>query len=306
MLYAIPSISAIAIKLVFLWRAKKSLLLTNRAFLAVFISLLTFNICELMLFTLDLENLGATSLVVAYYISGLFSVLFIFGATLHITKNRFPVKWIALAGVVISALIAIPGVIILGTESIGYSFTRVPGPYYFVVQVALLIPAIATIALLSWGIWRSKSKEVRQKSLIMLACLTPSFLCLLIVIGLMQVGIHINATIIISFTINIFLFGLLYLEGKYHIYGLLSALPGTSYNVSARALTQALFDPNMSLEKAKEIMDMEKTRHTLKLTNGNQSEAARILGVSRPTICRRMKLLESKAYSLDTMNQTTK
>lgn len=293
MLYAIPSISAIAIKLVFLWRAKRSLLLNNHAFLAAFISLLAFNICELALFAFKSEVGGHTAIVVAYYITGLCSVLSILGVTLYVTRKIFPIKWLLVSAVALSCFVAIPGLVIEGTQSIGYTYTRIPGPMYIIVQLAIVIPAIAAVALLAFYAIRSKSTDVRTKSLVLLTCLTPSFLCLIGVVVLMQIGASINATIIISFTINIFLFGLLYLEGKYHIYGLLSSVPGTSYNESARALTQALFDPNLSLEKAKELMDIEKTRYTLKLTKGNQSEAARLLGVSRPTICRRMKLLES-------------
>lgn len=297
MLYAIPSISAIAIKLVFLWRAKRSLLLTNHAFLAAFISLLSFNICELALFTLKTGSEGALAIVSAYYITGICSILSILGVTLHVTQKAFPTKWLLATGAAISCFIAMPGLVIEGTQSIGYSFTRVPGPFYILIQIALIVPAILTIGLLGYHAIKSKSATTKTKSTVLLICLTPSFLCLLGVIALMQFGVHINATVIISFTINIFLFGLLFLEGKYHIYGLLSAVPGTRYNDSARALTQALFDPNLSLEKAKELMDMEKTRYTLKLTNGNQSEAARMLGVSRPTICRRIKLLEEFSAS---------
>lgn len=294
MLYAIPSISAIAIKLVLLWRARQSLLITNHAFLAVFISLLALNVSELLLFTLNIAESGATFLVMAYYIFGLFSILSVLGITLSIVKGTFPFRILSAIGLVLSVFIAIPGLAIEGTQSIGYSYTRIEGPYYFVIQLALIIPFSTSIALLSHGALLSKSKEIRSKCSVLLICLAPSFVSLLAIIGLMQLGFQINATVVISFTINILLFGLLYLEGKYHIYGLLSVFPGTKYNDSARILTQALFDPHMPLEKAKELMDIEKTRYTLELTKGNQSEAARILGVSRPTICRRIKLIESQ------------
>lgn len=294
MLYAIPSISAIAIKLVLLWRARQSLLITNQAFLAVFISLLALNISEMLLFTLNLKESGATILVMAYYIFGLFSILSVLGITLSITRQVFPIRTLATFGCLMAIFIAIPGLAIEGTKSIGYSYTRIQGPYYFVVQLALLVPFSASIGLLIHGALGSKSKEIKNKCSVLLICLAPSFVSLFIIVALMQFGFQINATVVISFSINILLFGLLYLEGKYHIYGLLSSLPGTKYNDSARILTQALFDPNMPLEKAKELMDIEKTRYTLELTRGNQSEAARILGVSRPTICRRIKLIESQ------------
>lgn len=293
MLYAIPSISAIAIKLVLLWRARRSLLITNHSFLAVFISLLALNISEMLLLTVNLDTAGATILVMAYYIFGLFSILSVLGITLSITKNIFPVKWLLGAGILVSALVATPGLIIEGSRSIGYSYTRIEGPYYFVIQLALLIPFSLAVGMLIFGALKSSSKQIRAKCTLLLGCLAPSFVALFLIVLLMQLGYQINATVIISFTVNILLFGLLYLEGKYHLYGLLSSLPGTKYNNSARIITKALFDPDMPLEKAKELMDIEKTRYTLELTNGNQSEAARILGVSRPTICRRIKLLES-------------
>ena len=274
-----------------MWRGRHSLLLNNRPFLAVFISLLLFNVCEALLFTLDLSHGSAISIVVAYHIFGLFSLYSILGITLFITRQKFPAFWLFTIASAISVFIAIPGLAIEGVQSIGYSLTRIPGPFYPVIQIALAVPAIGVMVLLSLGSF-DKSKEVRNKSIVLLACLTAPFICLTVVIILMQIGIHINATIIVSSSINVFLFGLLYIEGKYHIYGLLSTVPGTPYNESARALARALFDPNIPLEKAKEMMDIEKTKYTLKLTKGNQSEAARILGVSRPTICRRIKSLK--------------
>ena len=36
-------------------------------------------------------------------------------------------------------------------------------------------------------------------------------------------------------------------------------------------------------------IELEAVRITLRLTNGNQSEAARVLGVSRPTLARKMR-----------------
>lgn len=300
MLFALPSICAIIIKLLILWKRpfsrpsdKHSVLFSEYPLLILFCALLALNICEVSLFFTSASTLNAHVLVALYHVFYIFSLFSILGIALKSVCGKSYAPVLVFLSSLLAVLIAYPKLSILGTSSIGYSVTRISGPLYYPVVFCSLLSLLCSLILFIWGAAKSIEAEKKLKCKILLFCLAPFAFTTFGVAILMRFGIEINATIITSFTINILLLGLLYSESKYYIPQVLAGLPGTRYFESTETLTTALFDPNIPLEQAKEIMTLEKTRRALELTKGNQTEAAKMLGISRPTICRRIKALEN-------------
>lgn len=300
LLYALPSILAIFVKLIILWKrpfshsgGESQRFLSDNLFLILFLALLGLNICELTLFCFQLNSKATLNLVVAYHVFYAFSIYSILGVALRTIDKLSNFYLPLLIALGLSILVAMPNLAIVGTTKIAYSITRIPGPFYSVYISGMFSAVIFTLLLLSYGAFLHKEDVIRHRSKVLLFCSGPFVISSLIIAFLMQLGLQVNATIVTSFNVTIFLLGLIYSENKYYTPQILAALPGTRPFHTTETLTTALFNPNISLERAKDIMALEKTRRTLQLTKGNQTEAAKILGISRPTICRRIRELET-------------
>lgn len=299
MLYAIPSIIAITIKLLILWKRPfsrptetQSFLFSDRLLLSLFITLLLLNICEVALFFSIANTPNALALVTGYHVFYIYTLFIILAIALKLVLEVKALPFLLIVASVLATAMIWPQMSIIGTKSIGYSVSRIPGPYYSLVVVGSLSALLLSTGLFAWGALFNTEPARKIKCKILLACLAPFTVTTFSIAILMQYGIDINATVVTSFTINILLLGLLYSESKYYIPQIMAAVPGTRYFHSTETLASALFDPNIPLDEAKEIMVLEKTLRALQLTNGNQTEAAKMLGISRPTICRRIKALE--------------
>lgn len=304
MLYVLPSILAIVLKLIILWKRPftrtegiPQRFLSDRLFLFLFLALLGLNCCELVLFNLESGSSSALHAVIAYHIFYAFSLFSILGVALRTIDKltSFYLLFAIAAG--LSILVATPNLAIIGTAKIAYSITRVQGPFYSVFMSGMFSAVFFSLIILLYGAFHHKEECTKRRSRILLYSSSPFILSSLIIAALMHVGVQINTTIVTSLNATIFLLGLIYSENNYYTPQILAALPGTKPFHTTEYLTNALFNPNISLEQAKEIMALEKTRRTLQLTKGNQTEAARILGISRPTICRRIKELEQHKFS---------
>lgn len=300
MYYAIPSLCAILIKIAILWKQpfspshkQKYEFLANPLFLFLFLSLFGLNLCELTLFAIKPSSSAAILLVKGYHVFyslTLFTILAVALRAIDKLSSIWPLLSIAVG---LSVLVVHPTLGIVGIEDIGYSVTRSPGPFYSVYMAGMFTTVLIALAVFLWGAFKHPDPHLKSRCKILLICFGPFTISSITIAVLMTYGFKVNATIITSFMISFLLLGLIYSESKYYAPQILSSLPGTGYFRSTETLTEALFDPNIPLEEAKEIMVLEKTRRALQLTKGNQTEAAKMLGVSRPTICRRIKALEN-------------
>ena len=138
--YIVPSILALVLKSTILISGRHSLRHSNSWLLTFFLSLVVLNVLELVGFYFVLypeEGLFWLKTYYCFIIIAFFSLLLF---SLQIVKHdSIAIKSILLlCFCVFTTPLLIPNAALLGVKSIGYSITRIAGPYYYLVQLGLL------------------------------------------------------------------------------------------------------------------------------------------------------------------------
>ena len=198
------------------------------------------------------------------------------------------------SAIVCAAPIFIPNAAIAGVQSIGYSVTRIEGPYYFLVQIGILVPLLASLLVMTFFYCTLKETLAKKRTLLLIIACSPFILSVFTIVGLMAVGVKINAVAIISLSICVTLWVLIYTERKEKLYRFMSFIPYTQENRALTHFSEFLANPSKGLNEAKEALERNMIREALSLCDGNKLHAASMLGVSRQTLQRRLKAIDEK------------
>ena len=287
-LIALPSIVAIAAKITVVLLGRRSLLKANKSLLLFLSAILGVNIFELALIFKSNDPGNAFSLLLLYYCCALTACASLLVFTLQVkeVRNRYIDIAVALTFSLAMMVTSVPGMAIDNAVSIGYSITREPGAFYPIIQVFLLGGCLTIIGVIVSCI-RDKRKEVRNKGMVLATSISPLALSVIAVIVAMQIGAKINAAIFISLTTSFMMLVLIAAESHYGLFKLLCFIPKTQESRQLKTVTDLLNDPSLSLKEAEAAFSALMVERAVARSEGNLSEAARMLKVSRSTIHRK-------------------
>lgn len=290
---ALASISAIALKLTIFWFSRDTIKIANPALAVAILALLCMNSFELLGFfyveraSHPLAHYG----VLCYY---LFVELFLLSlAALVWTVTRPPsaalFKWLSAVFVIFTLVIFWPGFAILGVRSIGYSLTRIAGPYYFLVPILLLGSAAFVIGAMTWFSLKPKKYETRRSAQTLLLSFSPMLLAIFVVVLLMMSGAKINATIAFSISSIFTTLLLLKTATRHGQIAIMRLIPNTREHRLMNGIVNFVVQPELGLENAKAYIEKLMLVESLEVCGGNRAEAAKMLGINRATLYRKMK-----------------
>lgn len=295
---ALSSIMALLIKLSLFWVGKASLFKDNQSLALFLVALCALNFSELMLFIFNDNEPILLVVIQAYYAAAVISAAALFNLSMHIIKRSGPfVAIVSILSLMIAMLTFIPGVIIGGVESIGYSVTRIPGEYFPILQTYLIMTLLCSSGILFFGAVKSDNRVINKRSLIMLISVTPLIFFTVTLTIALSFGFKFNGTVILSAMTSLMLIILIYSEKQYRLFKFLSYVPYTpEHELRTRAgklVNQAienLFDRNSNIELKDIRSEFETTLIQLAIesTGGNKTRAAKILGIGKATLHRKI------------------
>ncbi len=289
--YTLPSIFALALKLTIFWFGRRSLTTASIWLWIFFVGLFGMNLIELIGFyyVKYAPDKGLLELRLYYIFAELMLVSLCALSLENAGKLTTPIRnTLILFFIICAAPLIIPGAAITGFKNIGYSITRIPGPYYFIVQLGILLPLLGSIIASVYYSFNAKTYSEKRKSQILFIACSPFLVSIIIIMVLMQTGVKINAAVILSLMINITLLILIYTEHKENQYKFMSIIPRTREHEFIKKLSHIVTDPTIGLKRGRELIEKEMIYEALISTEGNKIKAAKLLGISRQTLHRRL------------------
>lgn len=300
-LVATFSIAALATKVLLLFYRSTRRSLRNGWFLGFFLAIMGINICEVGCIVHGQPDKTAVLILQWYHLSCLLMGATLAGLVLSVlgrlsTATRFAVFALFATGAV---AVASPGTAIADARSIGYAITRVPGPFYWTFQVTFLTLLFTSLALLAVGIIKGGTVVQRLRCKALLLAAAPIIIVGTSVVILMQFGVRVNAVALGSISIICFLIAFIITDSEVVLVNgeprqdrlcrLLAKWPVTAESRLTALVRKAVAEPEDD-EFHSSVGSFERALvvHTLKLCDGNKSQAAKLLGISRTTLRRKM------------------
>lgn len=303
---AFPALTAFLLQIwLFFNSNKRALISKSSPLILLFLSLLGICLIELLTYT----KLLPPSLVLMklYYIScfiGLTGIVIQANQLSHVSfiRTEYFSKFIFILCVLISISLLFSENIISGFEYISYSYTREPGPYYWVIQLFLVGMIFLSFSLLFIASRGEKHYLDSKRARVLLVAISPLILFGFILIPLMQVGVKINASVIFPIFTAYFLVVLIETEKREALFSILLKMPFSSERKSLRLITEEIQEylistevckvngsKNIPLKSLTTSIENKIVDWTVQITNGSQVQAATLLGVSSSSICRKKK-----------------
>lgn len=306
--YAIFSTLAILAKFGMIWRYWSHWRSYSNWFKLCFASFFWLNIVELVSFYYPTADKTAYLLLTSYYACAFVGVGMIAGMSLLAAgQMRQEICFLIVAATGIGVLLSvIPGLILDGVNHIGFTITRIPGKYYWVFQVLLLFFVALSFSALLYACLASPDIRRRRNSKALLFSLLPIFVVVPTVLLLMQMAVPVTGTVFGSFAILFFLMTLAVTETQIvktpasdlddnRLFKFLSNIPVTSEFKLANRVRRAVASKySNNLEKAVTHYEETLIQETLKLCEGNKSLAAKMLGISRTTLRRKIQAVDQR------------
>ncbi|MCW8964190.1 MAG: hypothetical protein OQL16_10360, partial [Gammaproteobacteria bacterium] len=225
---AVSSIIALLIKLSLFWVGKFALFRENQPLALFLVALCALNISELMSFIYNGNEDFLLINIQAYYATAVLAAAALFYLSMHITHGaiRYVVVCFSLSAI-IAVITMGSGLMIAGIEPIGYSFTRVPGQFFFILQIYLIATLLLSIGILLLGAVKSADRMINKRSLVILISVVPLVFFTVLITITLSLGIKINGAVIISMMTSLMLVILIYCEKHYRLFKFLSYVPYT-------------------------------------------------------------------------------
>lgn len=307
--FALPSLTALLVLSWLLLKTEQRNVLTRSPQLSlIFSSLFSISLIELITYT----NLVSANLLMMkfYYIAIFVGVLGILLSAIKfsIIKTSTKIKLACLAVIfstTISLLMLSTDLFVTGFEFIGYSYTRIPGDYYWLVQLHFPIYVLLSLYLLFKSSFQAHNELNAKRARLLLYSLSPIMICGMFITFLMNIGIPINASIVFPIMTTLFLVILIHTEKVENLLSVLMKIPYSRERIAYLKIKNEVQSFMMQTELLKSLEKDEKLSislknltnsieniivdHTVKLANGSQIRAANLLGVSPSSICRKKR-----------------
>lgn len=293
---------ALSLKLLVIWHSRRVIPLVSAYVLAIFSSFLIMNVCELLGFY-SAHNGGTNGLplLVIYYLSAIASTFAMLALALE--NTGLSPRWWAypvLIGFLVTIFATIiPGAAISGIENIGYSITRVPGPYYWVIQIGLVVPILlCTLVLLHTAV---RSRHHKQSALanIYLAAYFPVALTAVGVVLLMALGVKINASGFMSLAVCISLWILLYTTTRRNQFLFMAYLPHTREHRFIQRISNHMMSLTTgNMDQAVHALEARIIEEALTMTDGDKNQAAQILGLEERVLEEKLQAAAKAGYGM--------
>ena len=234
-IFALPSFINLVIKLWLFWYGRESILSKNRFLWLMLLAFFMLNLIEFLEYFLN-DQRYALANVLAYWVSAVTAVTAMLMFADRLTFQKIPLSLPVIAVAAYSYFILFTRELISGVDSIGYSITRIPGPYYWTLQIYILVSILGAIFLLLYGGLFHKDLKQRKRCTVSFFALLPVVVTTIAVISMMQLGLRVNAAIVISTSITCFLAILIIAEIHYSLFNILTATPVISMHVTRQIL----------------------------------------------------------------------
>lgn len=250
------------------------------------------NLFELIGYYYPSDGENAATLLSMYYLFVVLMGSSMLGLTLTIVGSLSNVlKYLIIVTFLITATVfAVPHMAIDGVESVGYTSTRIPGPFYWVFQCQILGCVLGTISVLVYHLKANKNLTTRRKAKAMLIALSPILFVVVGVVVLMALGFRVTGSIVGSFAILTFLLTFLIIEHEYKLFRFLSFVPLTTEFKFVNGLREILSKSGVnSLQDSVAQFEHLLILNTIDQCDGNKTNAANTLGISRTTLRRKIQ-----------------
>ena len=211
--YSVPAILAFILKigiLFFSLRAERHNFQT-RLFLAALLGSMVINIAEIAGFQKLLEPERAFTL---HYGAHILTLAILAHLAVSVSFDRFPERLFSATGVLIygygfmlEGLLVFTSTLVAGFEPIGdYTYTRIPGPLFWVYELFMLICLAAITVLPVWGLRNDRNIAARNRCKLWIALSMPLTLLILTILVLLHLGFRwFNATVTTPLLVALFL-----------------------------------------------------------------------------------------------------
>lgn len=296
-IYAVPSFIALVVKAWLFWYSQKSLVEHNRPLGVFLAALFCFNLAEFNLFFFVDKPEEAIGWIRFYWMSGVLSVSSFLYLSSVLSGYTFNLRYISFLSFLMVLMVLFTDLFIAGAESIGYSVTRIKGSHYNFLQIYVLANMFMGMSALGYAGFFHKNIWTRKKCTIVFLAILPTILAITIVLGLMQSGIHINATVVVSVMILFFLFAVIFTETKYSLLNLLRIAPlsresrylKSVLNPSIGFLCDVYSGKKLKLKEQMREIEIAYIMAVIEENNGDKLAAADQLGISKSGIHAKIK-----------------
>ena len=215
-------------------------------------------------------------LVATYFV---FPSLLVYALALTNSPWFSLVRLIAYSISFVFALAHAGGFIVDGFTFLGWSVITEPGLLYWTVMSYILLCCVAVVALLFVQLRTNSDHEVRQNARVTLWAFTPIIAVAIGVLGLRMIGFNSSSAVSLPIATVIFLYIML-LHTNGNLFWFSTKLKSI--------LVIMKLDHNVSFDTI--IKELEKVRiqEALKLTDGQQKNAAALLGIPASTLNKRL------------------
>jgi len=217
-IYMLPAVLALLIKVVVLFLSHKSSK-TSKIFFTMVMIFACHNVAELLGYVEFIQGMQLESLIRWYYVMSVCGLAAMLIYSIEICKLYSNPRNLNLAIVslvtIVSLIVLFTDMIVAGSIPIGYSVTAEKGQYYWIFQLTSLTTYVGLLWNLIRGYSRAEDHITEIRCSYTLFALAPIMLVSLTLLGLMAVGITLNAALLMPIASSLFLIITLKAESKH-------------------------------------------------------------------------------------------
>lgn len=245
--YTLPAILAFISKIAILvlsLRAERRNLQT-RLFVFALLSSMAINIAEIIV----LQKLIVPDLaVVLHFVAHIMMLALLVQLAIsmsfdELSAKLFPKIRMVIYGytLLLEGLVIFTSLVISGAEPLGgYTYTRIPGPLYWIYELFVVTAMLAITLLPAWGL-RQQDIAARNRCKLWVVLSAPLAVLVLVIVGLLHFGLHwFNVTVTTPLLIALFLAAVGYAVHHHHPIDLNFYLPGSCTKKSKTKLYDQL------------------------------------------------------------------
>jgi hypothetical protein len=224
-----------------------------------------------------------------YYVISIASLLFIswYVASLVSLRDSIHIKVTTPLCLIIVALVLATDLIVSGSTPLSYILTATRGPLYWIFQLLSIVLLTSILAQLFTAYFKADTHIVEIRIAYTAMALVPLFVTMLLVFILMNLGVLINATVLLPFATTLFLIITLASEYQHKLTDVRRFLPfsderRTSNEIMEIFSSYARDDANYrdSISEIERLLVL----HKLNKADGNASLTAEQMGMPRSSL----------------------